>query len=250
MSDINAHIPVSDNLKQTLTPYLPPKGENHVTLTYAQSLDSRIAAKRDERTTISSEETKRMTHWLRAHHDGILVGVQTAIIDNPGLHCKSFLDENHKLQQESPQPIILDPQFRWEFKATKLACNAAHNGYKAPIVVTKSGYEIDTAKKFKKKGIEDFGGKVLMLDDFSWESIFNALHNECGLKSIMVEGGAHVIESMLEVGAFDSLVVTVGPVFLGRAGLEVSPKKSVILDKVKWAAAERDSVMCAVQQKQ
>lgn len=241
-------IPVSDNLKQVLKDYLPPKDKNHVTLTYAQSLDSRIAAKRDERTAISSEETKRMTHWLRAHHDGILVGVQTAIIDNPGLHCKSFVDDT-QLQKESPRPIILDPQFRWEFKATKLACNAAHNGYKAPIVVTKAGYEIDTCKKFKQKGIEDFGGTVLVLDDFSWPTIFEALHNQCGLKSIMVEGGAHVIESLLEEGAYDSLVVTVGPVFLGRAGLEVSPTKSVALEKVKWAAAERDSVMCAVQAK-
>jgi 2,5-diamino-6-(ribosylamino)-4(3H)-pyrimidinone 5'-phosphate reductase len=60
----------------------------HVTLTYAQSLDGAIAAAPGVQTALSGPESKAMTHYLRSQHDGILVGIGTAMADDPSLNCR------------------------------------------------------------------------------------------------------------------------------------------------------------------
>lgn len=58
----------------------------HVTLTYAQSLDGRIAGKDGTQLRLSGDESMLMTHWMRTRHDAILVGIGTALNDNPQLN--------------------------------------------------------------------------------------------------------------------------------------------------------------------
>ena len=54
-------------------------GRPFVTLSYAQSLDGSIAARRGATTPISGPDALRLTHQLRAHHDAILVGIGTVL---------------------------------------------------------------------------------------------------------------------------------------------------------------------------
>lgn len=68
------------------------------------------------RTTISHPETKTMTHYLRHHHDGILVGSGTVLADNPGLNCKWGPDP----AANSPRPIIIDTKQKWRFDGSKM----------------------------------------------------------------------------------------------------------------------------------
>jgi 2,5-diamino-6-(ribosylamino)-4(3H)-pyrimidinone 5'-phosphate reductase len=56
-----------------------------ITLTFAQSLDGKIA-KRNQQILISGKESMAMTHRLRTLHDGILVGIGTALVDDPQLN--------------------------------------------------------------------------------------------------------------------------------------------------------------------
>jgi riboflavin biosynthesis pyrimidine reductase len=66
------------------------KSRVHVTLTYAQSLDGRIAGKNGHQLRLSGDESMLLTHWMRTRHDAILVGIGTALNDNPQLNGKSF----------------------------------------------------------------------------------------------------------------------------------------------------------------
>lgn len=91
--------------------YLPPKSHPNLftTLTYAASLDSRISLGPGLRTTLSGPESKTMTHYLRSHHDAILVGAGTFVADNPGLNCQYPPADTKNALECSPLPVVLDP---------------------------------------------------------------------------------------------------------------------------------------------
>ncbi|TFY76863.1 hypothetical protein EWM64_g7151 [Hericium alpestre] len=86
-----------------------------VTLTFAQSLDAKIAGTGGRQLILSGEESMRMTHWMRTMHDGILIGINTALGDNPQLNVRHlpFPTQNTHFQHyHHPRPIILDSQLR------------------------------------------------------------------------------------------------------------------------------------------
>lgn len=64
----------------------PTHGRPRVTLTFAQSLDGKIAGPGSAAVAISGHDSLVMTHVLRTLHDAILVGVGTVLSDNPNLN--------------------------------------------------------------------------------------------------------------------------------------------------------------------
>jgi 2,5-diamino-6-(ribosylamino)-4(3H)-pyrimidinone 5'-phosphate reductase len=63
-----------------------PADRPHVTLTFAQSLDAKIAGEHSKQLILSGKDSMVMTHWMRTMHDGIMVGVGTAVNDDPQLN--------------------------------------------------------------------------------------------------------------------------------------------------------------------
>jgi hypothetical protein len=78
-----------DRLSGFLHPYLsstPKDGKPLTILTWAQSLDAKIAPRTRTQMALSSLETKYMTHLIRRKADAILIGAETAVTDNPSLN--------------------------------------------------------------------------------------------------------------------------------------------------------------------
>ncbi len=241
-------------LKPFLSPHLPqtePSTRPFITLTYAASLDSRIAAKPGVQTAISHLETKTMTHYIRSKHDAILIGSGTAISDDPGLNCR-YIEDGKSIS--SPQPIIIDPNFKWNFTQSSRVIQTAKEGKgKAPWIIVKDSTYVDPTRK---SILTSVGGKIIRLstrnnrERLDWEDIFMVLHNH-SISSIMVEGGATVINELLtyrmkdNTSIIDSLIITIGPVFLGNEGVMVSPANTVNLQDVSWWRGVQDSVLTA-----
>lgn len=221
-----------------LEPYLPQEntsGRPFITLTYAQSLDSRISASPGTRTAISHIETKQMTQFLRSKHDGILVGIGTVLADNPGLNCKLG---------SAIRPIIIDPHFRikavyGDLKIAQLA--ATGEGLDPIVVMDRNQRTQDNIEWCEKNRI--LAAIVDAEDHLPWEDVFYMV--SLYVKSIMVEGGASVINQLLETSLVDSLVVTIGPIYLGTGGVQVSPAISRRLVDGKWWAGQQDAVVAA-----
>lgn len=232
--------PLSSTLPEFLAPYLPTLHPERpfVTLTYAQSLDGCIAAAPGERTVISHQETKTMTHYLRSHHDAILIGSGTVLADDPGLNCRLE-------GEQSPRPIIVDPHFKWCYKGSKMERLVLAGEAKEPWVIVN-----EECSEFEKiEYLERHGGVVIMLRSgdghIDWDVLCHALKRS-QIDSVMIEGGARVINEMLEKpGLVDSLIVTIGPVYLGNMGVQVSPSSNVQLSNVSWWSGIQDSIMCA-----
>ncbi|SCU90609.1 LADA_0F05270g1_1 [Lachancea dasiensis] len=243
-------LPIRADLLPFLEDYLPPREaptpdvKPFVTLTYAQSLDSRISKGRGQRTVISHFETKTMTHYLRYHHDGILVGAGTALADNPGLNCQWSPEDTIPNAKCSPRPIIIDPRCTWHYEGSKMQRLQLQGSGKPPIVVVKKK---PPQSKITDSKVVYFEAPLNSNKHFDWLALVRALKREFGINSIMVEGGAVVINELLaRPDVVDSLIVTIGATYLGEQGVGVSPPSGeVTLTYVDWWKGTLDSVMAA-----
>ncbi|KAL5336169.1 dihydrofolate reductase-like domain-containing protein [Aspergillus crustosus] len=250
-----------------LEPYLPQSKSNNdlpfTTLTFATSLDSSLALSPGTRTVLSGPQSKAMTHYLRSRHDAILIGVGTAVADNPGLNCRieGVGGYGREGLQGQPRPIVLDPSGRWEFdEESKILVLAGEGRGRAPWVVVRSGVVVLSERR---ELLERAGGRFISLDvsegsesGFDWGDLLRCLKRE-GLGSVMIEGGGSVINSLLEPGfqhLVDSVIVTIAPTWLGRGGVVVSPRRrfdetgtaiaASRLKDVKWHPFGEDVVLC------
>jgi 2,5-diamino-6-(ribosylamino)-4(3H)-pyrimidinone 5'-phosphate reductase len=258
--------------REFLEPYLPPiqsskpssRTTPHATLTYASSLDSRISLAPGLQTALSGPESKAMTHYLRSRHDAILIGVRTAIADDPSLNCRLEGAGGYGGigWSQQPRPIIVDPQARLHIRPDmKMLKVVAEGRGRAPWIVVAPGAMLHPTAVSTLKA---HGGEYLMVHDYqhegqgmNWEGIFGILFNE-GIKSIMIEGGGIVLSELLKAQyahLIDSVIVTIAPTFLGKAGVQVSPDSNFSgeqgrpiasrLKEVKWQPmGTEDVIMC------
>jgi len=248
--------------------YLPPTvwtavDRPFVTLTFATSMDSALSVAPGVQTALSGPQSKAMTHYLRSKHDAILIGVGTAIADDPSLNCR--LEGvggygGHGLDGQ-PRPIIIDPYARWRLGAdTKILKLAKEGRGKTPWIVTRSPPSSESAS-----ALEEVGGRYVEIDmdmksqshQWDWSQVLQALR-ELGIQSIMIEGGGTVINSLLateNATNVDSVIVTIAPIWLGQGGVIVSPPRSQMhaglpvarLSRVQWQQLGDDVVLCGVQ---
>ena len=83
------------------------EGRPHVILKLAVSADDKIAAAGSRPVAITGESARTRVHLLRAQSDAILIGVRTAIADNPLLTCRL-----PGMEARSPVRVVLDPVLR------------------------------------------------------------------------------------------------------------------------------------------
>jgi len=233
-----------------------------VTLTYATSMDSALTLAPGMQTILSGPESKAMTHYLRSRHDAILVGVGTAVADDPGLNCRlAGVGGYGGIGWDGqPRPVIVDPSARWLLTHDSRILKTVRDGKgRAPWMVISPGANVAPQRIGLLK---QYGGTYLGLLDYNpggrlrWEAILQALGAQ-GIKSVMIEGGGVVLNELLnpEYAAFiDSVIVTVAPTYLGRGGVVVSPERrlddagkpraALRFTDVKWQPLGEDVVMC------
>jgi 2,5-diamino-6-(ribosylamino)-4(3H)-pyrimidinone 5'-phosphate reductase len=208
---------------------------------------------------LSGSASLAMTHYLRSRHDAILIGVNTAIADNPSLNCRlegvaGYGGEIDDKLQGQPRPVIIDRRGLWDFGETSKIFKLAREGRgKAPWIFTDRHAITGERKRF----LEEAGGRYVFLDHelnarYAWGKILGRLKEE-GIQSVMVEGGAGIINGLLagnDRKLVDGVIITIAPVWLGKGGVGVSPERDdqsnevARLEGVKWIPLGDDVVCC------
>ena len=178
-----------------------------VTVKFAQTIDGRIATSTGNSQWLSSPASRKLAHKLRALHDAVMVGIGTIMTDNPQLNVRLVRGRN-------PTKIVLDSKLR-----ILLDSNVLTNQESAPsIIVTIPGADESKAAALHQRGIEvlvapeDERGKV----DVGY--LLGVL-GQRGISSVLVEGGAETITSLLRLNLVDRLVVVIAPKIMGK-GIE------------------------------
>lgn len=203
----------------------PLANKPRVTLTYAQSRDGKIAGADKKMLALSGQESMIMTHTLRTLHDGILVGAGTVKNDNPQLNARLLnpLPDGTSVPLDMlPTPIVLDPKLETPVSC-QLIVNYKNGTGKAPIIVTASGGDASKLAALKEAGFAILEVPAGTTGRLEWHKVLADLQTQHGLQSIMIEGGARVIESIFEAHQssplIDHLIVTLAPVTVGTDGL-------------------------------
>jgi diaminohydroxyphosphoribosylaminopyrimidine deaminase/5-amino-6-(5-phosphoribosylamino)uracil reductase len=176
-----------------------------ITVKYAQSLDGRIATLQGNSRWISSDRARKFTHRLRAQHDAIMVGKGTVLADDPQLTVRLVKGKN-------PLRICLDSNLRIPLSARMLQDNGQ------TLIVTTDEHEKDKIEKIRKLGKEVLVNQKGADGRVALGPLMKALAKR-GIASILVEGGAEVITSLLKEGLVKRLVVITAPLILGK-GIE------------------------------
>lgn len=175
-----------------------------ITLSYAQTLDGRMATRDGSSQWISGPESLLFAHQLRAEHDAIMVGIGTVLRDNPRLTVRLVPGRN-------PLRVIVDSRLRTPPTAAVLRDGAASSTMLACL---------SSAPGERREAIAGMGATILELPadargGVSLPALVAALR-ERGVTALMVEGGSRLITALLRERLATRLAVTVAPKLLGE----------------------------------
>lgn len=194
-----------------------------VTLAYAQSLDGHMATRHHpSRYPISGPTSMRCTHALRSVHEGILVGANTWRCDLPRLTNRLWKEQQqqHEHPQQPPIRIVLDTNLsllplllrRQHYDATGTVV-VDDTTASRPILVCCAAdatlpdeFDDDDDGQFLRfvRCQRQVDGRLDLAD------VLYQLRHECGIRTLMVEGGPTVLQSFFSAqkkGSADSSLV-------------------------------------------
>jgi 3,4-dihydroxy 2-butanone 4-phosphate synthase/GTP cyclohydrolase II len=182
----------------------PQQDRPYVVLKYAQTMDGRIATSTGDARWISGTAERTVSHALRAAADGVLVGVGTALQDDPELTVRMVAGA-------SPVRIVLDSTLRTPTSAKVLS------GEAATTLITTARSDPERRAELCRRGVR----VEVVAEDGGLVSLPAALAamRVAGIECLLVEGGASIITSLLAAGLVDRLIVAVSPLIVG-AGTE------------------------------
>ena len=143
-------------------------------------------------------------HQLRHRVSGIMVGVNTVILDNPFLNTRL-----EKGEGSDPIRIIVDTSAKIPLESNVLSGESkAHT-----IIATTS-----LAKKEKLKALESIGAEIIILPLTDNGVDMTCLMKELGkrkIDSVLLEGGSELNYSALEADIVDKVIAFIAPKIIG-----------------------------------
>lgn len=180
-----------------------------VTLKIAQTLDGYIAAPDGDSKWISGSESRIMVHKWRTEYDAVMVGRNTARLDNPRLTVRH-------VDGRQPRRIVIDGPLE-----LPRDLNLFTDQYEEKTIVVTHNKE-----KYRNEGdpmltmlqSDYFRGKTLLVDEKGGHADLKQTLDELGrlpVTSVLVEGGQSLASALLRRRLVDKVECFVAPKMLG-----------------------------------
>jgi diaminohydroxyphosphoribosylaminopyrimidine deaminase/5-amino-6-(5-phosphoribosylamino)uracil reductase len=202
--------------RRSLAGYLMRQTRNrpYVTLKLAVSADGMIGKTGEGQVRITGDIARAQVQVLRAESDAILVGIGTAIADDPELTCRL-----PGLESRTPLRIVIDEQLQLPL-GSRLVKTAQRYGL---VVVAgdlpSSDENTDKAFLGRRTALDAAGAEVLQSNSGEPGELLEALGTR-GISSLLVEGGARTAQRFLAADLVDRILLFQGPSTIGEGGIE------------------------------
>lgn len=174
------------------------------------------------RAPISGTIANRQTHLLRMRSDVVMVGIGTAIADDPLLTVRL-----PGIARRDPARLVIDPQSRLSFDS-----RLVRTARDVPLLLAVRNPSPSVEIEFRARAVD-----VVPLGEAP-EALWDLLHGLArrGFGSILCEGGAHLAESLLDLQLVDRLVVIHSEAKIGKPGVS-APDLHSYLDRFSLSAS-------------
>lgn len=203
------------------------KKRSHVILKLAVSADGMIGRVGEGQVAITGPESRQAVHELRARCDAILVGIGTAVADDPELTVRIA-----GMEHRSPVRIVLDRRLELPL-GSKLVRTARDVATLVIAERTLSAMAEGNSVTHTRQQLESSG--VEILNTPTLQHLLTILANR-GISELLVEGGAHVAKSFLEAGLVDRILLFESSVIIGAGGLESPIKRADIPEEFTFVS--------------
>lgn len=180
-----------------------------VVMKAGMSLDAKISYKKGQGGKITGSRSCQLTHKLRNSLDAILIGVETAIVDNPSLTARV----NEEGVARDPLRVILDTHLRLPVAASLL-----HQESDSPTWIF-CGPDATPINEQKLAGAGAVIHRVPVdqSNQLDLQAVLKVLGSS-NITSVLVEGGAKIHSSMLQQNLVDEVYLFIAPFFIGQQG--------------------------------
>ncbi|MBF0170093.1 MAG: bifunctional diaminohydroxyphosphoribosylaminopyrimidine deaminase/5-amino-6-(5-phosphoribosylamino)uracil reductase RibD [Nitrospinae bacterium] len=188
---------------------LAGKGRPHVVMKCAVTLDGKVATKTGDSRWVTGPAARKRVHAMRNDADAVMIGVETALADDPALTVR------HGSNRRNPLRIVVDSRLRIK-PGSKLATDGA-----APTLVATT----DAAPKAKIARLRKAGVDVLVIPARKGKVALGPLMAELGQRNVMrllVEGAGEMAGALMEQGLVDEVAFFIAPKIAGGPNATVT----------------------------
>jgi diaminohydroxyphosphoribosylaminopyrimidine deaminase / 5-amino-6-(5-phosphoribosylamino)uracil reductase len=206
----NAAAPLPKPWEEVFGPLRSTKNSLIVVGQIGQSLDGRVATMNGHSHYINGPAGLAHLHRLRAVVDAVVIGIGTALADDPQLTVR-------RVSGPQPARVVIDPAARLSATAKLLR----DDGVRRLVI------HADDARAQLPAGVETIRLPAPQRR-IAPDAILAALAG-LGLRRILIEGGAETVSRFLAAGCLDRLHVVVAPIIIGtgRASFTLPPIERV-----------------------
>jgi diaminohydroxyphosphoribosylaminopyrimidine deaminase/5-amino-6-(5-phosphoribosylamino)uracil reductase len=173
----------------------------------AMTLDGKVATRAGDSQWISGEESRLLAHTWRASVDAVVVGIGTALADDPQLTARP--DGIPAETQRQPRRVVFDSLARLPIGSQLLAAAAS---VPLTVVVSRAAARADT------DALEAAGAQVLVAPGENEPARARSALDQLGgngITSVLLEGGPHLAGAFLDAGEIDEIRLFLAPILLG-----------------------------------
>ncbi|MCC7205510.1 MAG: bifunctional diaminohydroxyphosphoribosylaminopyrimidine deaminase/5-amino-6-(5-phosphoribosylamino)uracil reductase RibD [Phycisphaeraceae bacterium] len=194
------------------------RGLPYVTLKWAQTVDGLIATRENDSRWISNPLSRRWVHQQRALADAILIGIGTALADDPLLTARGVR------ARRQARRVVVDPSLR--LPTSSRLIHSLEKSKAPPLLIAVRQRLLDKPptrlRDMAKAGVGFIGLPPLSAKGdpsvLALEPLLRHLAAQFGATHVLAEGGSTLNGHLLRQGLGDELAVFIAPKLLGDAG--------------------------------